>query len=611
MKKSIAIILSSGIFLTCGVFPGCSSDDPLVRPDTEENQNNGSGDTGDNGSGTGSGTSGSSSEGDVASFTIGFDKTALDETLTIDASDDDFVENSTFEQTIGIVFSTTGDASVTGDTDGIVKVRGNDVVVDNTSGRTIRYELSGTTTDGFFKLYSTKKSRIELNGVRITNPDGAAINNQSKKRTFVVLADGTENYLADGTSYADETDDEDMKATFFSEGQLIFSGKGSLEIDANCKAAIRSDDYVRTMPGVNICIDASSGNGIRGNDGVTISGGVLNINITGTADKGLSSDGEVLIGGGRTTVLTSGGYEWDDTDNDYSACAGIKAADFKMDGGELLVLSTGIGGKGVSSDNTLDVSGGTIKVITQGNSYKKGSYGTSPKGLKADGDLTVSGGRILVRSSHSEGIESKGRITLSGGSVECYAYDDAINSKGDMTISGGYVYARATNNDGLDANGNVILNGGVVIALGGPAPEVGIDAAEGYSIFVNGGTVLALAQSVAATSSSSKQASVTASVQKGTRIALFDGSTSILSYEVPSNASGTALMLSSPALKSGSSYTLKSGVSITGGTSFYGLATDGTVSGGSGSASLTAALSVGSGMGGGFPDGGGHGGRDW
>ena len=259
--------------------------------------------------------SGVSTEGDVTSFNVALNKNAIAESISVDSEDDDYIENTTFAKTITITFSTSGAASVSGDDEGIVSINGNDVIATYTGSDNIKYVLTGTTTDGFFKLYSSKKQAIVLNGVNITNPDGAAINNQSKKRTFIVLNDGSKNYLKDGTNYNDATDSEDMKACFFSEGQLIFSGSGYLEVDANCKAGIRSDDYVRTMPKANIYVDASSGNGIRGNDAVIITGGVINVNITGTADKGISTDGYVQIDGGRTNIITSGGYEWDSDDH--------------------------------------------------------------------------------------------------------------------------------------------------------------------------------------------------------------------------------------------------------------------------------------------------------
>ena len=554
---------------------------------------------------------GVSSEGDVQSFSVAFNKNAIAESVDVDAKDDDYIENTTFAKTITITFSTSGAASVSGDDEGIVSINGNDVTANNETDKVVKYILTGETSDGFFKLYSSKKQAIVLNGVNITNPDGAAINNQSKKRTFIVLNDGSKNYLTDGTKYNDAVDSEDMKACFFSEGQLVFSGSGYLEVDANCKAGIRSDDYVRTLPKTNIFVDASAGNGIRGNDAVIITGGVVNVNVTGTADKGISSDGEVRLDGGRTTIMTSGGYEYDEEDLDYTACAGIKADSIvNINGGELNIKSTGIGGKGINSDDKININDGVIRIITTGKRQKDSKGSVSPKGIKADGNITIKGGQTQIRlegtGDGTEALESKGEIHIEAGTLECYSYDDAINSKGNLYIDGGYVYARATNNDAIDSNMNLYINGGVVIAEGGQQPECGIDAAEGYSAYINGGTVIAVGGGLQAISSSSKQASIAVSASLGTTLGLLSGSTAILGYKLPTSNSGTALMISSPSLKSGSTYTLRAGAEISGGTSFYSLTTGCTIGSGSQSVDVTASTNVSGSMGGGMPGGGQH-----
>lgn len=563
---------------------------------------------------------GVSSDGDVTSFTVAINKNAISESVNVNADDDDYIENTSFGKTITITFSKSGAATVSGDDAGIVSINGNDVTATNNTETIIRYVLTGETNDGFFKLYSSKKQAIVLNGVSITNPDGAAINNQSKKRTFIVLNDGTKNYLTDGTNYSDATDNEDMKACFFSEGQLVFSGSGYLEVDANCKAGIRSDDYVRTMPKSNIFVDASSGNGIRGNDAVIVTGGVINVNVTGTADKGISTDGEIRIDGGRTTILTSGGYEYDEDDKDYTACSGLKADSVvTINGGELNIMSTGTGGKGINCDDMININDGVIRIITTGKRQKDSKGSVSPKGIKADGNITVKGGQTQVRlegtGDGTEGIESKGEIHIEAGTVESYSYDDAINSAGNLYIDGGYVYARSYNNDGIDANKNLYINGGVVIAEGAGQPECGLDAAEQYKAYINGGTVIAVGGGLQAIDSSSKQASIAVSAQMGTTVGVLDGSKAILAYTTPGSNTGTALMISSPSFKSGSSYTLRSGCEVTGGTSFYNLTTGCTIGSGSQSVDVTASTSIsgsmgGMGGGGNFP-GNGPGGGHW
>ena len=616
MEKMTKFWLAVTVFFAVAA---CSTDDDWYDSSWTQNSLTTSESDDDNSTTTSSASDvveGVTTDGDVSTFTIALDRSALAEGYSISDSDDDYIENTTFDKTITVTFSTSGAASVSGDDAGIISISGNDVVATNPGDEIIRYVLKGKTTDGFFKLYSQKKQAIVLDGVSITNPDGAAINNQSKKRTFIVLNDGTQNYLTDGTNYSDATDDEDMKACFFSEGQLIFSGSGYLEVDANCKAGIRSDDYVRTLPLTNIYIDTSSGNGLRGNDAVIISGGVLNINVTGTADKGISTDGEFRMEAGRTTILTSGGYEYDSDDSDYTACSGVKADSvINILGGELNVKSTGTGGKGLNCDDKVNIKDGVVRIITTGNRQKDSKGSVSPKGIKADGNITISGGQIQVRLEGTgdgpEAIESKAEITIEAGTVECQSYDDAINSAGNLYINGGYVYARSLNNDGIDANKNLTINGGVVVAEGGAQPECGLDAAEQYKAYINGGTVIAVGGGMQAIDSSSKQASVALSVSMGTTIGLLDGTTAILGYTTPSANSGTALMISSPSLKSGTAYTLRAGCSIEGGTSFYSLTTGCQIGSGTQSVDVTASTSVsgsmgGGGMGGGMPGGGGR-----
>ena len=89
-------------------------------------------------------------------------------------------------------------------------------------------------------------------------------------------------------------------------------------------------------------------------------------------------------------------------------------------------------------------------------------------------------------------------------------------------------------------------------------------------------------------------------------IGLISGSTAILAYTTPSSNTGNSLMISSPSLKSGSSYTLRAGCSLSGGSSFYSLQTGCTIGSGTQSVDVTASTSISGSMGGGgFPGGGG------
>ena len=523
-------------------------------------------------------------------------------TLEVTEDPEDLISNTSFARTISIVFSDNSGAMVTGDDNGIVTVTGNQVTINNSSTtEKVKYELSGTTTNGFLKLYSNNKQALVLNGVSITNPSGAAINNQGKKRCFVVVSG--KNYLADGTSYTATPSDEDEKAAFFSEGQLIFSGSGSLTVKASGKAGITSDDYIHFMDSPTVEVSSSAGHAIRGKDAVMVSGGTIEALTSADMKKAVCSDSLVLFNGGVTTAKATGGTAYDSEDKDYKAAAGVKADQlFIMNAGALIATSTGAGGKGISGDGPAYFQGGTVKVTVTGSNYGSSSSknSTSAKGIKFDGNIYISDGSIEATASNHEAIESKGKIEIAGGSVYAQSRDDAVNSAGMMAIIGGQVCAYSTGNDALDANGNMYIEGGVVYAISAGGAEVALDANTegGAKLYVNGGTLFAIGglENGASLGQACYQAS---SWSKNTWYGLTVGETTY-AFKTPSSG-GNGLVVSGSSEPS-----LLSGVSVSGGTSaFNGMAAfDASVSGGS-SVSLSA-YSGGSGMGG--PGGGGMGG---
>ena len=513
---------------------------------------------------------------DLQDFDISLNTTALtNETENIptdenDESYEDYVEHSSFSETVSIVYAD-NEATVSTLPDGVeATVDGAGVIINSTIAG-VAYELKGSSSNGYFKIYSEKKFHLTLNGVSLTNPTGAPINIQSGKRVFVTLADGTSNSLVDGSSY-NTPDDEDEKGTFFSEGQLIFNGKGSLEVTGNKKHGIVSDDYIRFRTGTNIYITASNGHGIKANDYVAISGGVLNIEVSGSAKKGISSDGYVLVSGGRTTILTSGDGEYDEDEDDVSGAAGIKAdLYFQMEGGQLNIKSTGAGGKGINTDGEIIINDGDIQVITTGQTFTYSSdLDSKAKGIKSDTDVTVNGGTIKIKTTGgegSEGLEAKGVMNINGGEIEIATYDDCINSAGDMYLNGGYIYAFATNNDAIDSNGDLYIKGGVIVALGASGAECAIDAAEGKNIYITGGTVVGVGGSNAsypASSSSQMSVAFQASVSSGNTLTITDGNDAILSFTIKRGYQSGLYLISSPDFKNGTSYTVYSGSSVSG-----------------------------------------------
>ena len=210
-KLFIGIVVWLAVSTCCSTdpFAGWESEPENSRPVLPDGT-----DTSDGGSGSFDGT------GTLLDFDISIDDADtsgddIEEPVITDGSNenyDDFIENSEFTSTVEISYSGTT-ATVINNVEGVSVLQNGAHVVITSTVKKVAYALSGTTTDGSFKIYSDNKFKLALNGVNLANPSGAAINIQSGKRVFVVSADGTENTLTDGSSYQ-LTDGEDMKEQF-------------------------------------------------------------------------------------------------------------------------------------------------------------------------------------------------------------------------------------------------------------------------------------------------------------------------------------------------------------------------------------------------------------
>lgn len=349
---------------------------------------------------------------------IKIDRTPLDESLAeTGVSEDDMVENFAVSTTIALNF-TDNNVEITGSGSGIRITKDGAHVKVVCTKKGMKLVLSGQTADGGVLVFSDNKYVMEMAGVSITNPNGAAINNQGKKTCYVVIDEGTSNTLTDGTGYAVEENSIQAKGAFFSEGQLVFSGCGSLNVYGNNKHGIASDDYVRIRKGTDIYINVAkhqgtSGSGIKANDGIYINGGVINIEANADGGKGINCEDSVIVSGGRLTVINGGAPLIDTSINDTTSCAGIKSdMAFLLKGGEIALRSNGEGGKGINSTGNIIISGGTLNVVALG---EKGI--ATPKGIRTKGNMTVTGGYVCSFCYRATPLDVTG--TLDYGSGTC------------------------------------------------------------------------------------------------------------------------------------------------------------------------------------------------
>ena len=467
-----------------------------------------------------------------------------------------------------------------------VAINQSDDVSDKTCGE-ITYILKGNTEDGSFTLNGSFKSKVELQGITLINPSGAAIDIENGKRIELSSKNGTVNTLVDCSGGK-------QKAALYCKGHLELKGKGELNVTGKTGHAISAKEYVEMKnctvnilgapkDGINctqyflmesgtLSISGVDGDGIQvdfkdaegkreeeDTGSITIEGGAVSMTVTGTAAKGLKAQGDFSISDGDVIIKSSGPGEWDSEKlkTKASCCVGIDG-NAVVKGGSMTLTASGGGGKGISCDGEFLMEGGEVSITTSGGAlvYNNGTlsqnytgnldrinsdYKSSPKGIKCDSNLTINNGKIFVKTigNNGEGIESKKILTINGGDITVRSKDDGINSSSHMYINGGTINVIATSNDGLDSNGNMYINGGIVMAFGAGMPECGLDAneEEGYSVVFNGGYILGVGgrNSVPSSSSGSVQPYVSASgkVTGGTDITISNGSSTLYTFTVP------------------------------------------------------------------------------
>ncbi|MBP3776698.1 MAG: carbohydrate-binding domain-containing protein [Prevotella sp.] len=613
MRKTMMPIMLMAAMTMMTMTTACSSDDPLSNDSTIYGDNDD-----DSSSSSSSGGSSTGTYSEMKTFTIAIDKTTAEPTSTATAQypeEGDAFSNHTFGTIVNIDMSSPADPGVEGVT---VTIDGHQVTTDHGNTEGICYVVTGTTTDGSLVINGSADFELNLNNADITSTTTTAIDMEGKGSAYMVLT-GT-NKLSDGTT-------EDHKGTIFSKGKLFINGDGSLEVYGNYKNGIHGKSNIVIEKGVNLYVNSTENNGIKAGDNMFINGGIINVEVSADGGKAINGDASITINGGRTTVIATGNGTWevDETltyGGDTKAAAGIGCDDtFYMNGGELYAKATGSGGKGVKADLEAYITGGKIRIITEGGLYYSdgstesdnytgntdnlpSAYTSSPKGMKIGykddtvtptetyGVLKISGGDIMIRTSgnNAEGIESKGTLEVSDGTVLVYAHDDAINSTGDLTISGGTVVAVGTNNDGIDANGDMYLKGGTLIACGASGAEAGIDINEQKKLYISGGYIFGIGGRFDGNLGSTTQGiiSTTGSISANSTVSVSNSSKTLYTFSMPpvSYNNGT-ILISTPDLSSGSSYTLTSGNS---------------------SANVTASNTISSGMGGGMQGGGNPGG---
>ena len=413
----------------------------------------------------------------------------------------------------------------------------NDLIKDGTFSE-ITYNLSGTSTDGSLTLGGSAKCTVAMNGLELTNPNGAPINITNGKRIELSVKKNSTNTLKDGEAST-------AKGCLYCKGHLELKGKGTLNVYAYGSAAhgIKSGDYTE-MKNCTVNIQAATKDGLScneyflmesgelnisgvGDDGIQcdidndegtpiaasdadegghededtgniyLEGGTINITVTADAAKGINSEGDMTISGDETaiTITTSGGGVWDSSKKKTKSSACLSAdGNMTISGGTLNLISTGAGGKGISVDGTFTLNGGSTDIKTSGNAVGASSNGTltvvtnsrdldrydsdyksSPKGVKVDGAIVINDGIIKVATTGAGG--------------------EGIESKTSIVFNGGQTIV-SSSDDGINASYNTTTNGSGDMTVNGGYIYVissGNDAMDSNgNFYVKGGFIYAV-----------------------------------------------------------------------------------------------------------------------
>lgn len=394
------------------------------------------------------------------------------------------------------------------------------------------YILRGSLNDGTVVINAGEKDKPHLifEGVSITSSSSAALNVISAGKVYVTLAEGTENALVNGGTFA--ADENNVDGTLFSKQDLTINGSGSLTVTSPAGHGIVCKDDLAITCG-NLTVN-SAFHGLDANDSVRIKGGSITIDagkdgihaedadnaqtgfvyISGgsikaeTEGDGISAALHMQISGGTLDILAGGGYEngeqhssggygdfmgggmgpggmgpggqrpggraADTTDTtDSGSMKGLKAgAGLLINGGEVTVDSAD---DALHSDTVTVINGGKLQLAS------------GDDGIHAETDLNITAGTVSITNSY-EGLEAQ-NILIAGGDISLVATDDGLNAAGGMDASGEGGRDQMMDRPGGmggNSNGSVVISGG---KLSVKASGDGIDA-NGYLQITGGYTVV-------------------------------------------------------------------------------------------------------------------------
>ena len=275
-------------------------------------------------------------------------------------------------------------------------------------------------------VHTTKDLTIQKLTMKVTG-----YNNAIKGNNSVTITSGTVQAYAK-TGNGIKTEDNDVSSSGNQKGTVAING-GYVYVDSLHDAIDSSYDVVVDQLDTEVLTLVNIKTGKNSS--------YYSSSFKADSEKGLKALNNITINNGTLTIAAS-----DDA--------------IHANYGETLEN----GSKGLGN---ITVNGGTIQVAS------------GDDGLHADNTLSITGGKVVVTNA-TEGFEGN-YINISGGYSYIYGTDDGVNcskksfSSCAFTMTDGYldVAVKSGDTDGIDSNGNFTLSGGVIVTRGSPGTSGG------------------------------------------------------------------------------------------------------------------------------------------
>ena len=460
--------------------------------------------------------------------TLSYDDMFTDRDLDVGYEESDSVKISLSDDST-TVSNGSSDNSSTDDTVDGVTVDGNVITI--TSGGT--YIISGTLSEGQLVVDADdEKVQLVLDNADITCATSAAIYVKSAGKTFITLAEDSENILMN-TAEFEAIDDNNIDAVIFSKDDLTLNGSGTLTINSENGHGIVSKDDLKITGGTYNITAAS--HALSGKDSVRIAEGTFNL-VSGkdgihSENTDDSSKGYVYIAGGEFTIDSTGDgidasniVQIDDGTFDITAGGGVenstKTHEDNMMGGpgggngpQMGEEPSGEAPDGNAPSGEAPDGNAPSGEAPDGNAPSERPSGEAPQGgsgnsssdnsnsdretppEKPDSNTDQAAGTDQVASTDqsesdtsdsdsasTKGIKADGRLYINGGTFTINSADDSVHSNSAVIINDG-TYTLTTGDDGVHSGEALEINGGTITI------SESYEGLEGLTVTINDGDI--------------------------------------------------------------------------------------------------------------------------